>query len=284
METRANFVAIGAFTVALLAGIVVFVLWIAGFGGGAQVAQYRVVFKDSVSGLAGGGMVLFNGLRVGVVKSTHFLAEDPSKVAAIIAIDANVPVRVDTKAQLEMQGLTGVSAIALTGGAPDAAPLPHLGGDLPTLAGDASPIQDLLANVQTLSSKVDSILTRTDRFFADNDRSLTDTIKNVDNVTQSLDPAVLKKAVANVSSFAASLGNKDGAVANIGEAAKSFKILANELTVRLRQMSPGVVRFSGSGLKEYEALATDARHTLGDLDRVILSIEKHPTQLIFGTK
>ena len=56
------------------------------------------------------------------------------------------------------------------------------------------------------------------------------------------------------------------------------------IRLRVRQMSSGLVRFSGTGLKEYEGMAVDARKTINDFDRVILSIEKHPTQLIFGSK
>ena len=107
METRAHFVAIGAFTLAVVAGAFLFVLWMAGYGGADNLARYRVVFQGSVSGLARGGTVLFNGLRVGEVKSVDFLRDDPGRVAAEIEVDGRVPVRIDTKARLELQGLTG---------------------------------------------------------------------------------------------------------------------------------------------------------------------------------
>ena len=64
----------------------------------------------------------------------------------------------------------------------------------------------------------------------------------------------------------------------------SIKKLADEVNMRVRQMSTGLVKFSNAGLPEYQSMAVDARKTLNDLDRVILSIEKHPTQLIFGSK
>src|ERR1700678_4249473 len=123
METRANFVAIGAFTLAVIAGGFLFVLWMAGYGGGSNLARYRVVFQGSVSGLARGGVVLFNGLRVGEVKSVDFMSDDPCRVAADIEVDSRIPVREDTKVRLETQGLTGASVIALPGGAPDAKPI-----------------------------------------------------------------------------------------------------------------------------------------------------------------
>ena len=82
------------------------------------------------------------------------------------------------------------------------------------------------------------------------------------------------------------LGSPDvkGPLAQVGDAAKSFRQLADDLDVRVKEISVGLVRFSGSGLREYEALAADGRKTLGDVDRLIRSIESNPTQLIFGPK
>jgi phospholipid/cholesterol/gamma-HCH transport system substrate-binding protein len=428
METRANFIAIGAFTLAVVAGAFVFVLWMAGYAGSQNLARYRIVFQGSVSGLARGGEVLFNGLRVGEVKSVNFLRNDPGRVAAEIEVDARVPVRADTKARLEMQGLTGASAIALTGGAPDAKPLAHKSGEPPTLTAEPSQIQTLLVNVQNISTKADAVLGRADKLFADSGPAFADTVKNIDQFSKSLndasggiagaitgigeigrkigplaqrlekltddadtllsavDATKVRKSVNDLSNFAAALGAKDGptqqtladaakllkhlnetatrldaaladmdavakaadpkkiaalmngaeavgqtltdnrqnldrtlkdaadiaakldasadkvqglmtsaqsflgapgtkgAMSQVGDAAKSIKALADEMTLRVRQMSTGLVKFSGSGLKEYEGMAVDARHTLNDLDRLILSIEKHPTQLIFGSK
>ena len=424
METRANFVAIGAFTLAVVAGAFLFVLWMAGYGGG-NLARYRVVFQGSVSGLARGGVVLFNGLRVGEVKTVDFLANDPGRVAAEIEVDSRIPVRADTVARLEMQGLTGASAVALTGGAPDAK---ALSGDPPTLTAEPSQIQNLLVNVQNISAKADSVLTRVDKLMVENGPAITDTMKNVDSFSKALgdassglsgmisgigeigrkigplagrlekltgdadtllsavDAGKVRRSVDDLAGFAASLGAKDGPtqraladaatlvkrlndtsakldaaladvdsvvkafdakkvgslmdsadavgktladnkgnldrtlkdaaaiadklkdsadkvdglmttaqsflssgdtkgpLAEVGDAAKSIKSLADEVNGRVRQMSSGLVRFSGAGLTEYQDMAVDARRTLNDLDRVILSIEKHPTQLIFGSK
>ena len=428
METRANFVAIGAFTLAVIAGAFLFVLWMAGYGGGSELTRYRVVFQGSVSGLARGGTVLFNGLRVGEVKSVDFLPNDPSRVAAIIEVSNRIPVRQDTRARLEMQGLTGGSAIALTGGAPNAKPLQAKAGQPPTLIAEPSQIQNLLVNVQNISAKADSVLTRADKLIADSGPAFADTVKNIDGFSKTLndasgglagaitgigeigrkigplagkleklsddtdklvsavDAAKVRKSVDDLSNFAASLGDKDGsaqkaladtatlvkhlnataakldaaladldgvakafdakkvatlmdgaaavgqtlkdnkdnldhtlkdaadiaakldksatkvdalmtsaqsflgapgtkgAMGQIGDAAKSVKDLADQLNLRVRQMSTGLVRFSGSGLKEYESMAIDARKTISDIDRLILSIENHPTQLIFGKK
>src|ERR1700739_4524517 len=123
METRANYVLIGLFTLAVIAGGFLFVMWFSGLGKGAQHKTYEVVFTGSVSGLSRGSLVNFNGLRVGEVNSISFFPNDPSRVAATIDVIAETPIKSDTKAHLESQGLTGVAALALTGESSSAPPL-----------------------------------------------------------------------------------------------------------------------------------------------------------------
>src|SRR6185295_7293514 len=120
MEIRARYLLIGLFVLAVIVGGFGFVFWINTTGGLAARATYRVAFDSPVSGLLNGSSVLFNGLRVGEVTRLEIDASNPHGVSALIAIDARVPVRADTSAGLDFRGLTGVAAIALNGGTPDA--------------------------------------------------------------------------------------------------------------------------------------------------------------------
>ena len=145
METRANYVLIGVFTLAVIAGGFLFVLWFTGLGKNTQQKTYEILFTGSVSGLSRGSLVLFNGLRVGDVTSIDFVANDPSRVSALVTVSDRTPVKTDTKARLESQGLTGVAAIALTGGASDAPALvPGPDGKPPIINADRSDFQNLL--------------------------------------------------------------------------------------------------------------------------------------------
>ena len=77
METRANFVLIGAFTLAAVLGAFAFIMWIAGYGASGTHRHYQVVFDGSVSGLSVGSNVLFNGLKVGEVTNLRFVKDNP---------------------------------------------------------------------------------------------------------------------------------------------------------------------------------------------------------------
>src|SRR3954454_20597920 len=120
METRANYVVIGLFTLAVIAGGVGFVYWCSRAGDGGERATYRVLFDGAVSGLRTGGWVLVNGIKVGEGSDLRLNPQNPRQVLAIIAIDKAVPVRTDPRVGLDFQGLTGIASISVKGGAADA--------------------------------------------------------------------------------------------------------------------------------------------------------------------
>jgi phospholipid/cholesterol/gamma-HCH transport system substrate-binding protein len=138
METRANYIVTGAFTLAVIVGVFGFIFWFQNTAGGGERSSYRVVFAGSVSGLRTGSAVLFNGIRVGRVSGLGLDAHDPRKVVATISVERAVPVRADTKVALTYQGLTGLAEVALTGGAPDAALLVADSGGPSTLYAQAA--------------------------------------------------------------------------------------------------------------------------------------------------
>ncbi len=123
METKANYVVTGLFTLAVIVGAFGFIFWFQRTGGSGGEAAYRVVFDGSVAGLRTGAAVTFNGIRVGEVADLALDARDPRKVVALFKLERAVPVRADTKAGLAFQGLTGLAEVSLTGGSADAGPL-----------------------------------------------------------------------------------------------------------------------------------------------------------------
>jgi phospholipid/cholesterol/gamma-HCH transport system substrate-binding protein len=82
------------------------------------------------------------------------------------------------------------------------------------------------------------------------------------------------------------LGSSDGkgVVTDIADAAKSFRKLADNLDVRTKELMSGLNRFTGQGLRQYEALAADGRRTLDEINRTLRSIERNPQQLLLGRK
>ena len=80
-----------------------------------QQSPLRIVFEGSASGLRSGGSVNFDGVQIGEIKSLKL--DNPRKIVALVSVDSSAPIRKDTIVGVEFQGLTGLAAIALTGGA-----------------------------------------------------------------------------------------------------------------------------------------------------------------------
>ncbi|MGA7385396.1 MAG: MlaD family protein [Methylocella sp.] len=296
METRANYALIGVFTLAVIAAAFGFVLWFSGAEKPGGRTAYKIIFTGSVSGLSEGGWVLFNGVRVGAVTKIDLLPQDPSRVFALIDVDAKVPVRVDTKARLEYTGFTGVASVALTGGALDAPPLPTSPQKPGVIVADSSEFQDLIATARRLAAQASDFFTKTNRLIDDNSASITATVKNAEKFSDALaaNSDGLKDfmgAIADVGKSIKPLTAKLDALA--GDADKVVKAINPDdvktivsdfasLSAKLDKVVTNVNRFSGSGLRQYEALAVDGRKTLDQINQAVRSIENNPQQFLFG--
>ena len=214
METRANYAVIGAFTLAIVACAFAFVVWFSGAEKPSGLHVYKIVFKGSISGLQTGNPVLFNGVRVGDVSKIDYMPDDPSQVYAIIDVDARVPVRTDTKVQLEYTGLTGSASVGLSGGSGSAPPLQTSSSDPAVLRADRSDFQDLLQTAQRIAAKANDILDKGDALISD------------------ASPAI-KASVVNVQKFSDALASNPDGVKNfmsaMADVGKSIKPLAAKL-------------------------------------------------------
>jgi phospholipid/cholesterol/gamma-HCH transport system substrate-binding protein len=275
METKANYIATGVFTLAVIVGAFGFIFWFQNTGRSTAQATYRVVFDGSVSGLRTGAAVLFNGIRVGEVADLALDAADPHKVVAVIALGRTVPVRADTKVGLQFQGLTGLAEVSLAGGSVDAAPLTADAdaGTPPTLYADASATADVTQQARDVLARINGLV-------ADNESALHLSLRNIETVTSTLadNSARLDKVMEGLQSLAGS-GDGNG---QIGRAADSIRRLADDLDKNTNDISAGLSQFSNSGLKEFQAFATDGRRTLAELNKAIKNIDQHPSRLIFG--
>jgi phospholipid/cholesterol/gamma-HCH transport system substrate-binding protein len=151
MKARASNLMIGSTTLAVIAAAFIGFLGIRKIHSLQQRGPLRIVFAGSASGLHKGGNVNFDGVQVGEILSLTL--DSPRKIVALVTIDNSAPIRKDTIVGLEAQGLTGISAISLTGGAAAAPPVPLDADGVPTLTADLSEtqtIRDTLHNVDRI--------------------------------------------------------------------------------------------------------------------------------------
>jgi phospholipid/cholesterol/gamma-HCH transport system substrate-binding protein len=266
METRANYVLIGAFTLAVIVGVFGFVYWFQNIGGTGERAFYRVVFDGSVSGLRTGASVLFNGIRVGEVTGLALDPKRPKQVIARISVDKGVAIRADTEIGLEFQGLTGISALSLKGGDPNKPPLvgaASIKEDGPLLTAPPGATQDVTQAARDALRKVQE-------FIEDNQKVFKSALANVDAFS-----AALARNSERVDRIAAGLenltGGADGKGGDINEAARSIKALADNLDKRTAELTVGILRLTNSGTR-----------TLSTIDKAAKNFDANPSRIIFG--
>ncbi|BAF88213.1 MULTISPECIES: MlaD family protein [Azorhizobium] len=297
METRANYTVIGIFTLAVIAAAFVFVYWFAGPKDSDKRKLYEVLYQGSVSGLREGNAVLFNGIPVGQVTKLGLVPGAPNEVLVQIGVRNDVPILADARASLESQGITGIVAVSIQGGNAKAGPIPPGPNGLPRIeALGGTGMAGLLQNAQGTVAKVNSIL---DAIDPDQVRQI---VANVENVSKQLSDnsgdiasmiSGVKDAVAQVNEIAKKVdvvvvnlqhasGDKDGLLNQATEAATAVRKLADNLDQRTALLTNEISRFTGPGLRQYEALAADGRRTLTEIERVFRNLERNPRQFIFG--
>jgi len=179
METRAPYALIGLFVLAVIAAAFGFVYWLHNSGGLTERTVYRVRFQNTVSGLLTGAAVLFNGIRVGEVTDLRLDPDNPLLVNATIAVSASTPVRADTKAGLDFQGLTGVPVITLQGGTTPLSAAQKSSAEPYVLVADPAAGQSMTATARDTLRRLDIIL-------ADNSEPIRSTMANLSTFTDAL--------------------------------------------------------------------------------------------------
>lgn len=188
METRAHHVLIGAFTIGVFLLALGFVMWMSKSSGDRRLAEYEIVFNEAVTGLSVGGLVQYNGIKVGEVSALSLAPDDPRKVVARVKLDAAAPVRQDTRAKLGLQGVTGLAFIQLSGGSPQSPPLlatrEH---PVPQIPSEESALSKLLASGEDAVTSVNDILWRMNEILSDeNVAHIGKTLQNIDSITSTL--------------------------------------------------------------------------------------------------
>jgi phospholipid/cholesterol/gamma-HCH transport system substrate-binding protein len=266
METRANYVLIGAFTLAVIAAALGFVLWFQSLHSAKLRSPLRVVFEGPASGLRNGGNVNFNGIRIGEVMSVKL--DNPRRVVALVMIENKAPIRKDTTVGLEFQGLTGVAAISLKGGEEAAPPVPLDEDGVPILIADPNALQDVTEAIRATLQNVNRIV-------ADNQQSVKNSLHNLETFTSALarNSEKIDNVMARVDGVMGKADSLMLGLNSIGGGAAGGE-LAN-MVKAIKELAEDFDKRSG-------ALMADGRRTLTDISRAVNNFDRNPSRVIFG--
>ncbi|MGH6718262.1 MAG: MlaD family protein [Alphaproteobacteria bacterium] len=234
METRASYALVGAFVLALVAGAVAFVVWLAKVEIDRAFASYDIYFEGSVSGLREGGVVQYHGVPVGTVTTIEIDPLNVERVRVTIEVGAETPIRTDVVATLQIQGITGLSFVQLSGGSNDAAPLEATPGErYPVIASRPSGLERVFETVPQLVQRFTELVERAILLLDDkNQQAFAETLANVRDLTAGL--------AGEVDTFHAVIADTQATVVAVRGTAEEAEALAGELRASAARLTASV--------------------------------------------
>lgn len=300
MEKDANYALVGFSTLLLFTGLVIFSLWLARLQFAQDYDVYDIIFYGPVRGLSQGGEVHFNGIKVGEVSRIQLDPDDPNRVIARARVSSDVPIRVDSYATLEPQGITGVNYVQITAGTPakrllkDATPP----GTVPRLKTQRSALSDLLEGGGTVLTRTVEALDRVNRVLSDqNIKTVSAAISDAQAVTaelkarraliadaqkslQSIDAAATEIAALSKSSRELVDGDGKRTLQNLADASEEAQGAAKDIRSMLARLDGPTNDFASNGLPQLTSAIQSLQQTAESLDRLIRDLESNPRGLV----
>lgn len=290
METRSNHILVGVVTLAMLALVAAFLVWIVRFGDGTT-KQYDIFFSQSVGGLASGTGVTFAGVPSGQVIKVELWKKDPNFVRVRIAVSEDTPILEGTTATIQSVSFTAPPNIQLDGAKKGAPPITDLGPEgVPVIPTKPGALGELLNSAPLVVERLATLTDRLTLLLSDeNQKSISGILANTDKLTGSLAKqapgleALMEEsriAIRNAGQTAEKLGlvvdNTNAFLTNNGEpvaknlattldsASKSLLALEGVL----KNAQPGAERFSNKTLPEVDQLVEDMQALTKSLTNV----------------
>lgn len=295
METRAHYVMIGAFVLIAIASAFLFVLWLGQTQ--REFDEYDVIFRDRVSGLSVGAAVLFNGIQKGEVQELNIDANDPSVVVARIRVGKDTPVKVDTKAELELVGFTGLAVIQLVGGGADKPLLRDEAKGVPRIEADSSGLAAFLSgsgdivdgvglllsdeNIAAFSRTLQSV-DKVAAAVAAKDADIAATIENAAKIAAQLEGASARLKAITVNLDAMLEKDGPGAIAEARATLAETRTLVGELRAVVEENREPLAAFADQGLAQVGPAVAEARQLMRTLDQVLREIDRDPRGYLLG--
>ncbi|HEX7007876.1 MAG TPA: MlaD family protein [Alphaproteobacteria bacterium] len=292
METRASYLLVGTFVLILVAAGFVFILWIAQAQVTRDTQTYLTYFTTTVTGLQTGSIVRYRGVPVGEVTRIRIDPRNPEQIEVTLEVEATTPIKTDTVAVLESQGITGVAFIQLRGGTRSSPTLVAQPGErYPVIKSEGSGFEKiltdfpkLLQNLNTLADSANAVLDEKNR------EAISVTLDNVAKISTALGDRQkeFEEVLANSNKALASLNgliaDMRPAIGDIQAGVKSFSSMSDTINKLVEENRRPWRDFSATGLYEFSLFISEARDLVQALTRISTRLEDDPARFLFGDK
>ncbi len=235
-------------TVLLIGTIIVF----AGLSVTENQDEYFIYFEESVAGLELGAPVKLGGVNVGTVQSVRVNPDNVEQIEVRITVEPDTPVKKDSRAYLNLQGITGLQYVELRDST-KASPRLKEGGTIPAgesmLAKFSTKADDMLRKVDKV---LDNVLVLTGE---ENQKAIGSTLQHVESMVRSIDKMSVELAEVvieinrllkeNRGPIRRTINSVDDVAARVDTMVGSANVLLVELTksiegVRLAETMSGI--------------------------------------------
>jgi len=301
MEPKVNYAVVGLFVLLLGVLLVGVVLWL---GKGFDQKTYDLYYaymEESVTGLSVDASVKYRGVEVGRVKEIVLDPDNPQQVRLTLEIERGTPIKEDTIAILDVQGLTGLAIVDLTGGSRESPPLAAKAGEpYPVIKTGPSLLvrfdraaTRLFTNLNRVTENIDTLLDETNR------TALSQMLKDLSTLTQTL-TAKKHQFDEGITNAAQTMDHLIQTTRMLNEempliiermyaSAEALETMANSVGQTstavgsvVQETKPDIERFSQHTLGELNALVAELRQLTATLQRTAQQMEREPNSLIFG--
>lgn len=301
METRASYILVGSFVLALFAGLFVFTVWVAKVQLEETRQPYRIYFTGSVTGLQQGSPVRYRGVPVGTVSDIRLDPDNVTRVRVTIQVQDGTPIMADSIASLEVQGITGGSYVQISGGTAGAERLKSADTDgLPVIPSRPSTLTAVVdAAPQLLNRSLELIDRLGGLLNGENQKAIGTVLANAATLTAQLNEVAaqaqqmmrtLEPVAPQIADTARSaretLATVNGTVKQAGadwkDLTQSLKQTSQQLNGLVTENREPLRDFTGTGLYEVTLLVTQLRDLSTQLSRVVTRLENDPSNFLFG--
>jgi phospholipid/cholesterol/gamma-HCH transport system substrate-binding protein len=300
MEREANYAAVGAFVLLVLAMASLFVYWYADGREHREFTRYEVYFQGSVSGLTKGSTVRYLGVDIGRVKEMRIDPRSAARVQIVVDVDSTAPVSEKTVAELSLQGVTGLLYVDLLGrsdGKVLADPVPS--ERYPVIRSVRSSFDVFVSNLPDVVAKAGEVTERLTLLLSDaNLKSVTDTLSNLEKASRSVPGTMtqvdalvkdLRGTAAQMTAMAEGLRrvtdeagpDVKATIARVKQVAENMASTTARLDRLLAENQADVRGFTRDGLAQIEGLARDTRSAAQEFEALSRSLRDNPSQLLY---
>lgn len=300
MEREANYVAVGAFILLVVAMAIGFVLWYTDANDSRDYDLYEIYFTGSVSGLDRGSPVRYLGVDVGRVRRLSIDRRDASRIVVVAEIDREAPISSATRASLGLQGVTGLLFINLkeVPNINKAVPL-AMGERYPVIESIASDFDVFLSSLPEIMGRANDLLARVGRVFSDeNLNGLAETVRSLRAATTGL-PQTSQNIAKLVDELRGTVREIDGAaqqlrgitddarpevknaLARLTETANNLAQASQRMDRFTQKSEAQLGHFSEQGLFELERLVRETRSAAREFRDLSRSLRENPSQILY---